>query len=294
LNFLLEYTKVVVIGGTHSDYGLLSSVELLDMSEERRTCPELPDYPKDVLEFTAAFYDNSVIVCGGNLGFGLTDKCFSLGPDLSSWHELSTPLPNGPRFAMSSSIIDDKWYITGGEDDDFNHLNTTLIYDGVDFLPGPDMPFSKDHHCQLTVNSTHVFLLGGGAFPYLLNWETKEFTVLEVMPVSQTFPACGVLNNENYGTEILMAQQDVSFVFSFEDLKWREGPKIPDKRYYPASVPTKNGFLAIGGNIDDESLTSIYKFDDQLYKWISQSARLQIGRKISVAVTVSDDFANCT
>jgi len=288
---VLEYTKAIVIGG-YANGEYLSSVELIDLSNEGKDCPSLPNYPLRVEYLTAEFYQGNVIACGGYLSTLVnTDKCYSLGSDLSSWEELRTPLYGGPRRNLASSIIDDKIFITGGYDD--VDLKSTLVYDGSQFLQGPDLLHTKYYHCQLTLNSTHIFITSGGYETFLLNWETEEFVLLDDIPKYMDAAACGLLKNENYGLEVLVAEEGSSFIFSFTDLLWRNGPKIPNNAINPASAPTKNGFLSIGGYSRGSFYTSVYKFNEISYEWVEEEAVLQTGRQYATAVAVSDDFVKC-
>jgi len=142
-------------------------VELIDLSGEGKLCPILPDYPLEVAFLDATFYEESVIVCGGSLpNHHATGRCFSLGPDLSSWKEIDT-LPYSPRYSQASSIIDNKWFISGG----YPESRSTLIYDGSTFTLGKELPYSRTDHCQLTINSTHVFFAGTEKETFLYNWE---------------------------------------------------------------------------------------------------------------------------
>jgi len=214
---------------------------------------------------------------------------------LSSWEKLIEDLPY-PQESMASSIVGKRWLITGGYPED----KETLIFDGLHFTNGIKMPFPKEGHCQHTINSTHVFFSGGGAKgeTYLLNWETRLYTILEDIPGSRYMmhTACGLLNNGNYGLEFVIAAYEHSYIFSFTDLTWRDGPTIPDFRHFVQYAPTKNGFLAIGGHDEDmfgPYLSSIYRFDEISYEWVLEQAELERGKDFFAAVAVPDDFANC-
>jgi len=150
-------------------------------------------------------YNGVVTVCGGyktdssNVDFGALDNCFELESSSAAWKELS-PLPAATYF-MGSSIIDGKWLISGGLSAAFN--TKTAIYDleTKQFNLGPNLPSMKLGHCQVTINETMVFFSGGfmSQETFLLNWESDEWILLENLPLSLEWVACGLLNNPMYG-----------------------------------------------------------------------------------------------
>jgi len=96
--------------------------------------------------------------------------------------------------------------------------------------------------------------------------------------------------------EVLLADGLSSHIFSFADLKWRDGPHIPDSRISVSSAQIKNGFVAVGGydnEITKEYVKAIYRFDDTLYDWVLEEAELEIARDFTATVSVPDNFANC-
>jgi hypothetical protein len=166
-----DLTKVVVVGGYNGAY--LRSVQVLDFASPDKSCASLPPYPLSMCCGTATFYKGELLVCGGEIdGPVPSDKCFKLSPDLTSWVEI-LPLPNGPREVMSSSQIDGKWLISGGYY--VSSQTTSLIYDDGQFIVGPRLPFPMKDHCQLTINSTHVFIGGTAGKAFLLDWPKQEF-----------------------------------------------------------------------------------------------------------------------
>jgi len=80
---------------------------------------------------------------------------------------------------QASSVIDDNWFITGG-----NYvLNKTLAHDRF-FHPMPPLLGNKQGHCQLTINSTHVFVTGGemSTQSFMFDWQLSRWSELEPMP----------------------------------------------------------------------------------------------------------------
>jgi len=217
-----------------------------------------------------------------------------LGPDLSTWKNLNVNLPNGRAHDMGSSVIGNKWFISGGQVS-LDSVKSTTVWDGSQFVDGPDMPKEKMSHCQLTINSTHIFITNSNDLPgtYILDWENEVYHVVDDIPRQSLYASCGLLNNVLYGLEILVADGKESFIFSLIYQSWRDGPKLPDYIVRTSSAPTKNGFVAIGGRSDGDRVSTIYKFDETIYEWNLEEPKLKIGRDLAASVAVPDSFVNC-
>jgi len=218
-----------------------------------------------------------------------------LKSDLSGWEEVSSPLLGAPRYALASSVIDDKWLLSGGDSEE-SIFKSTLVFDEDEFSVGPEMPMFKDYHCQITIDPTFIIFLGGGERDtFVLNWETKEFAYLNNIPLTMSHSACGLIYNENYGWQVLLATEEDSYVFSFMDLKWDNGPILPSFVRYSATAMTRNGLLSIGGvSKNGIPLTTVYRFDELYRDWILEEATLKTGRTHAAALAVPDDFVTCT
>jgi len=282
-------TKILVIGGYTGR--TISNVEVIDLSGESLICPNIPDYPDEIDFLTATFYDGKVIACGGYDGTSTINECYTLGPDLIRWNQV-TPLLGGPRIRMGSSIVDHKWLISGGENSR-SILKSTLIFDGSQFIEGPEMQFPKTKHCQVTINATHVFFANGGSATFVLDWETQEYAIFDNIPTSKEYGSCGVINNVAHGMEVLVADETSSYIFSFTDLEWRDGPKLPLSTVDSFSVPLDGGFLSMGGKQAGSYFATIYKFDENQYNWLVEAVQLETPRQYAAAVAVPDSFLNC-
>jgi len=177
----------------------LSEIETIDISGRNEQCSPIPNYPLGVHGSVAVYDKGLVTVCGGyNAELFYTDRCFQLKSPSDSWREIkSLPIPSSES---KGSLIDGKWFISGGQDDP-DVGTQTLIFDieEKEYTLGPKMPDSKTAHCQVTVNATHVFFAGSTNLTYFLNWQTQEWIFVEDMPRTITFGAFGLLNNPAYG-----------------------------------------------------------------------------------------------
>ena len=61
----------------------------------------------------------------------------------------------------------DKYYlISGGYDEDRNHLDSTELWDGERWSSHDPLPETLHSHCLVRLNNTHVFLTGGHSSRY--------------------------------------------------------------------------------------------------------------------------------
>jgi len=79
------------------------------------------------------------------------------------------------------------------------------------------------------------------------------------------------------------------------DLKWREGPLLPDYLEDVAAVQLGDGFLAIGGYslFSSLSVDTIYKFHQETYEWTLLEESLSLPRQMAAASGIPDDFFYC-
>ena len=106
-------------------------------------------------------------------------------------------------------------------------MTSTEIWDGRSFTPGPELPVPMSSHCQVTINSTHIFVadIWNTLNVYLLNWETKEWEHLPVLTRRYNVGTCGVYMSEDNGMEIVIVGDGTSDIYTVDTLVWREGKK---------------------------------------------------------------------
>jgi len=195
----------LVLGGSalnRTHLGYLSSVEVIEEPPSDENCQLIEPYPLELIDATSIYYDGKIRVCGGaalsELDFSLKD-CYELASGSSQWQEMQS-LPIG-RHLMESSIIDDKWFLTGGENNAGGRTRTWVYENGI-FTPGPELPITKTKHCQLTLNETHIFFAGGNTLStFILNWPEQEWILLgnTLGGNSLQSAACGLLKNADLG-----------------------------------------------------------------------------------------------
>ncbi len=288
------YSKLIVIGGRNNyDGTYLSSVEVIDLENPSTTCNKIADYPVEDTGMTVGFIDGLIKSCGGLIE---TDDCYDYNPATNSWITSASMIHE--RDKPRSSFIDDIWLVSGDVLHSDDVPRTTEMWTGTGFESGPTLPIPMRYHCQLSINSTHVFFADthytGNAF--LLDWYQQTWTVMPPMTVEREFMSCGLINNPENGIEAVIVERGVTEIFNFRDEKWKTGPTVEsfDEASYAQIGDT---FVVVGGYSYDESDFSdkIYKFDNNNYEWILMSQRLQVPRDYYPGVVaVPDEFVTCS
>jgi len=284
----------------------LDEVEKVDDPLENCILPYLPE---GRAAGTAAFFDGKIIFCGGFYNKDDRAECFELSSANDEWSSsISLPLEISH---LQSSIVDGKWLLSGG-----TSLGTrrsgTLVYENGIFVPGPDLPKPKHHHCQVTIDDTHVFFTAGlhSDDTFILDFATGQWTFLDDIPLSMEGSGCGLLNNPVNGPgkmctrvdqvaqvslEIMLPSHEVSYIFSLRDREWRQGPEMPESVSRFESVQLDDGFMVVGGlNGDDQRSSFITQTMDSNYNWnVNLEGLSDESRTYSSSVNVPNDFLNC-
>ncbi len=292
-------TKLIVIGGYNDrdDYqvGELNSVEVIDLEDPTSVCAAPASSPMEGGGMQVAVMDGKVKVCGNSEP---TNDCYDYYPASDTWLTAAGMMyeRNGHR----SSVIGDAWLVSGADYNNGAYASDTEFFAGVGFVRGPNMAHDMEFHCQLTVNATHVFFSSPTVGTSdLLDWYSQTWTDLEPMP--DTFNggllSCGLIDNPEKGLEAVMSGPDDTWIFNFESLTWRAGPKFPmEEVWSPGYAQLVDTFVVVGGEDDKENepMDTIYQFDHLNYEWVLLEQRLgtrRQGRPGVVAVTA--DFIAC-
>jgi len=287
-NFLFaDFTSIVVVGG----FGR-ATVERFDLDGLQKDCIALPEYPFFGLGHSAVYYKGDFLVCGGVDGNSrVKGECYSLDVKGQEWVE-SFPLPDGPRYHMSSSLIDGKWFLSGGMDETEETMATTFLFEDGIFTPGPDMPAAKYGHCQATLNDTHLFFTDFFDDTFVLDLTTMEYTILDSMPQYFGFAACGVLNHPERGQEVLLSKGSGGYLFNLNTLEWHEGPSLPLYVIELTGVQLSDGILAVAGDGKYGDATTVFRIKDNNYEW-KLEGRLQAPRDLPTAAAIPDKLLSC-
>jgi len=216
-NYVIESTKILAIGGTQQYYENervdyysydyedvyyhipLNTVEQVLLPDDNGVkCSPAPRFPIVIRGGTGAFLDGVLTVCGGITDDAVpeyTNRCFELSSGSDDWREVAG-LPTGDNAFLKSSVVAGKWLLSGG----VRAPSSTLIYEDGLFTPGPELPFPKDGHCQVTINSTHVFFAGGASEEtFMLDVPNGQWIYLSDIPAEVSLGACGLLHHPTDG-----------------------------------------------------------------------------------------------
>ncbi len=267
-------------------------MEVIDLTGTS-SCDPLNSYPIDQYGMVAGVVDGFIKACG-DCDQG-SSACYDYDPIATTWSSGDSMLYE--RTCPRASVIDDMWLVSGDNiysDDD--PLTSEMWSASRHFVEGPELPHEMSFHCQLTINSTHVFFGDDdqGA-TFLLDWYKQAWTQLDSPSMERPYGYCGLINNPENGLEIVSVDLESSMIFNINSLSWREGPK-PPHAFMGGYGQTGDTFVIVGGsNAIGVVLDTIYEFDHVNYQWILKSQHLETPReRYPGVVAVPDNFVNCS
>ena len=158
-----KVSKVLVTTGDNTK-GNLRTSEIVDLTiKGGNKCQNWPKFPTYAEGAVGGIIENTVIICGGYVGFldsSYTNECYSL----SGWSvELVTHMSVERSFAASIVLHDTTLWITGGSGD-FGRLSSSeyITLDGT--MPGPTMPIALSYHAMVVINDTYSMIIGGNKY----------------------------------------------------------------------------------------------------------------------------------
>ncbi len=266
---------------------------MIDLENPSSTCDSIVDYPGNDTGMATGIIDGLIKSCGS---YADSNICYDYSPATNSWNT-SVSMLNARYYYPRASFIDGVWLLSGDYTGSDNDPYSTEMWTGSGFAHGPTLPRYMVYPCQLTVNSTHVFFtdVWSTGIPYLLDWDTQTWTKLPPGTVNRHFPSCGLINNYEHGTEVVIVEDGVSEIFNFNTLTWRMGPSLPSFNN-AGFAQLRDTFLVVGGEDDsDNPIDTIYQFDHINYDWILKSQRLQVAcTRFPSVVSVPDIFVSCS
>ncbi len=266
---------------------------MIDLADPTNTCVAIADYPIALGYSSLGLVDGVVKSCGGfdEIGHNV-DNCFDYDKYTNEW--ISRPDMLHRRGEHRSSNIEGVWLISGDNSDTVGR--TTEMWQGSEFVQGPDMPQDMYGHCQVTINSTHIFFVDIiHQTTFMLEWSTEEWTQLDDMRGYRDHGCgCGLIRNEENGEEIVVAGYGSSEIFNLVTMKWRDGPDLHYAHGY-ASAQLEDTFLMVGGhdNYLGVYFNTILMFDQENYEFVELEQRVQYRRSYAAAIAVPDDVVNC-
>ncbi len=290
-------TKIMVIGGYDNSEGhptMMSSVEVIDLEDQDNICQAVADYPLLGGGQVASVVDGVVKVCGSN---HKTDECYEYDRAEDSW-SLSSGMTT-QRKSAKSSLIDGVWLVSGDADSAVSTFSTEY-FDGDDFVKGPTAPVVLQNHCQITLNSTHVFFSNDiDLRSYVLKWdEDKTFEQLPgYLNRLRLYPSCGKAGDNEVvivGSDLM--HRGTSEIYNFQDQEWRRGPEMEVALNQAGYAQFGDTFVVLGGFDEEmEVRDEIYFFDHVNYEWKQMGQKLKVPRAgYPAVVPVPDDMVTCS
>ncbi len=188
LLFNTGFSKLIVIGGYNGELvSALSSVEAIDLENPYTTCNLISDYPIEDSGMAVGIIDGRIKSCGSSYD---RNDCYDYNPETNTWSTSESLMRK--RDTPRSSFIDGVWLVSGDEfyyDEGDSPLSTEMwTSDG--FEKGPYLPTKMYSHCQLPINSSHVFFAEtyNTGKSYLLDWYSQEW--IELPPVTADYNYC--------------------------------------------------------------------------------------------------------
>ena len=157
-----------------SDYIHLNNTQIVDLTEQARSCPNLTKYPiTPVSSATGAIVSGHPMICGG--WSGLPDlvaysECYHYNKDSNNWIFLTNMTEK--RMYSASVVINGSLFVMGGFRGHSAGAQSSTEYvspDGFASKPGPELPSAQYGHCAVKLSTGQVMLLGGDPYyPYNL------------------------------------------------------------------------------------------------------------------------------
>ncbi len=266
---------------------------MIDLENPSSTCSMINDYPTRDYGMTVGIINGLIKSCGS---WHDTDNCYDYDAETNTWITSASLIKS--RATPSSSFIDGTWLISGDGRNPTDASSTTEMWTGTGFQSGPQLPIDMFIHCQLTINSTHIFFVDtyftGNA--YLLEWNSQTWTELPPMTGFREYSSCGLINNPENGIEAVIVEDGSSEIFNFRDETWRAGPYVDQFEFELAGyAQVGDTFVVVGGYGLKGDLDTIQIFDHINYDWILMDQRLQVPRRdYPGVVAVPNEFVTCS
>ena len=149
-----------------SDYIHLSNTQIVDLTEQARSCPNLTEYPiTPINSATGAIVSGHPMICGGWSelpDFVAYSECYRYKKDSNTWIFLTNMTEK--RMRSASVVINGSLFVMGGFRGHSLGAQSSTEYispDGYASQPGPELPSARYGHCAVMLSTGQVMLLGG-------------------------------------------------------------------------------------------------------------------------------------
>jgi hypothetical protein len=205
LSFTGPMTKVLVTtGGSKKN-------EIVDINNQTNVCvPKLwADYPLDKVQGASGGLltnNNALLICGGGVGPGSLDDCFSIGINSNPHGMQKTATLTQPRAYASSVVLNSTTlWLTGGLLGS-GYTKSTEFVQLTGTSPGPDLPLEVAGHCLVSLNDTTALLIGGrlqsgtnSKATWFYNTDHKTWTDGPSLTIGRFFHSCALFKSPQHG-----------------------------------------------------------------------------------------------
>ena len=289
----------------------LSSVEIIDLNFNPKTCQNLTNYPVSASGSVGALKLNgSPFICGGN---GNSGSCNTYAG--GTWTQSNSMTTGRNLAALAPSPFQNQsnnFVVTGGITNDPALENTgELFSNGIWQALSLNLPVQIYNHCMVLVNATTLMIIGGAqngvdpsANTFYFNTENGNWQTGPKLNNARSYFGCAMIrqdsNSIQYSIIVAGGYNNRLFLSSVELLDagattWRTGPELPTQIAVPTLVEYNSGsvVLVAGVNSDNTNLVTIYKLVDGSSQWVLLPQKLKVARRFMTSYLVPDAITTC-
>ena len=157
-----SYILGIFIGPGVNNKNYSEVLEVPSLIKAKCTPPALPI---DLYNYIIVKQDSNIILCGGFISstFSRSSECFLLASTGLWLRSPTIPSLTIVRSGAASALLSGTWWVTGGNNGTASsYISTEVRNVNGTWSRSVDLPYSMTSHCMVTINSTHVFIGGGG------------------------------------------------------------------------------------------------------------------------------------
>ena len=248
--------------------------------------------------------DGYPVACAGYLS---RPECLQFLEN-GTWIQNEEIILSNYRGSSGSTKLDNfRFWITGGGYYNIYLSTSEILIDNEIIEEGPDLPLRMGGHCQVMLNSSYIFFIGGKTTNQIdldrtwsYSWNSKQWTDQPNLMEVRSFHSCGIYRgeylvvtagtngvNELVTTELLKLSQS--------PWKWTQGPELEKAKSYCQIIQDDNGEIYVSGGSYNTfySTKMVEKFT--IDKWIKLE-RVTLKRSSSTVIQLPqflvDRFCN--
>ncbi len=284
--------------------GIDATTEIVHLDSASKECNDLPDSViKGIAGVGGLLHNQYPLVCGGNAGSEVLDKCFIAGGGVDQ-----TPIAmrTGRKYAASVVLNGDTLWITGGSIGP-DLTGTTEYVTMAGSADGPDLPVSNgvDNHCMVAVDSITTYLIGGrrnGKKVFSHNSQTGDWTTLSTMASSRDAATCGALIDSVDESIIIIMVTGGNNMKETETMQhgldnWVHAFDFPTVIRWGSSVTTANRKKVVVFGYHDGAAQSKLMYTFQCFnldcQWTEMAQKLSAARRSVVGILVPEAMGSC-